>query len=364
VPAGVSSAASSGKGEGPKLDGLIDPVCELIAARRFAEAESLLATAVDGTERDSPVDAPRAIELCGLAAEHHRLATQLAASAKRHESAERDVAAALDDLVGKWRSADAPPMAARDAAVDVRMLGPLDVAIDGRQIARWGSLKARAVFEYLAFHGGKPIRREVLMDVFWPGHSGGSARNNLNVALHKLRGTLQGGRPGRYVTHTDGCYALDAAMSWWFDTEDFLACLGVARDHLREHRTRDAIHAFERAVELYRGPLFEDDTISEWHLPDQRRMEDLYLQALEHLGELHLELGDSGLAGEVAHQAVASDPCRESAHRLLMRCYAEQHQHHLVKRQLQICASTLRRQLGISPAPETLNVFESLTTRA
>ncbi len=349
---------------GGELDGVTEPVRELICARRFAEAERLLASVADEAGRDSPAEAIRAMELCGLAAEHHRLSEELAASARRHESAEREAAAALDDLVGTWPSPDAAPIAARDAAVDVKMLGPLDVAIDGRPVVRWGSLKARAVFEYLAFHGGKPIRREVLMEVFWPGHSGGSARNNLNVALHKLRGTLQGGRPGRYVTHTDGCYALDAAVSWWFDTEAFLASLAVARDHSREHRARDAIQAFERAVELYRGPLFEDDTISEWHLPDQRRIEDLYLQALEHLGELHLELGDSGLAGEVAHMAVASDPCRESAHRLLMRCYAEQHQHHLVKRQLQICASTLRRQLGISPAPETLNVFESLTTRA
>jgi hypothetical protein len=47
-----------------------------------------------------------------------------------------------------------------------------------------------------------------------------------------------------------------------------------------------------------------------------------------------------------------------------MRCYACEHQHHLVSRQLKICTKTLRRELGITPAPETIQVFESLTNRA
>jgi 3D-(3,5/4)-trihydroxycyclohexane-1,2-dione acylhydrolase (decyclizing) len=65
-----------------------------------------------------------------------------------------------------------------------------------------------------------------------------------------------------------------------------------------------------------------------------------------------------------AREALAADHCRESAHRLIMRCYARNDQHHLVSRQLKICVTTLRRELGITPAPETIHVFESLTTRA
>jgi DNA-binding SARP family transcriptional activator len=126
----------------------------------------------------------------------------------------------------------------------------------------------------------------------------------------------------------------------------------------------EAITAYQRAVRVYRGPLFEDDTISEWYLPTRRHLEEIYLQALERLAELHLSVGDPGAAEDEAQRALATDPCRESSHRLLMRCYARRHQHHLVSRQLQICAAALKQELGISPAPETLQVCETLTARA
>jgi len=58
----------------------------------------------------------------------------------------------------------------------------------------------------------------------------------------------------------------------------------------------------------------------------------------EHLGEVHLELGDPSLAGHAAQQALVNDPCRESAHRLLMRCYASRHQQQLVSRQYRTCS--------------------------
>ncbi len=60
----------------------------------------------------------------------------------------------------------------------------------GVRVLRWSSLKARAVFQYLLLHHGRPVRREVLMELEWPNHSHSSARNNLNVALCSLRNTL------------------------------------------------------------------------------------------------------------------------------------------------------------------------------
>ena len=71
-------------------------------------------------------------------------------------------------------------------------LGPLEVHVAGRRLAKWNSLKARAVFQYLLIHQDRPIRRDVLMELQWPNHSHNSARNNLNVALYSLRNTLDG----------------------------------------------------------------------------------------------------------------------------------------------------------------------------
>ncbi len=243
------------------------------------------------------------------------------------------------------------------------MLGPLDVTIDGVPVDRWGSLKARALFEYLLLSWEKPVRRELLMHVFWPRHSRGSARNNLNVSLYNLRRTLADGMPGQHILYADGCYQLNPEISWWVDRTQFLAKLPEAQIHLHRGDDSAAVAAYQAAVALYRGPLFEDDTTSDWHLGEQAYLSDLYLDALERLGELYLGLHDLTLAEHTAKQALAGDPCRESAHRLLMRCYAQRQEHHLVSRQLQICETSLRRQFGIAPAPETVEVCESITTR-
>jgi DNA-binding SARP family transcriptional activator len=249
------------------------------------------------------------------------------------------------------------------AAVEVRLLGSLEVAIDGRRIARWGSLKTRALFGYLAIHRERPVRRDVLMEAFWPGYVHGSARNNLNVSLYNLRRTLEDERAGQYVLHADGCYLLNGGLAWWIDRDEFLTLLDVGRVHRRADRRGEAVEAFRMAVDVYRGPLLEDDTTSEWHLPEQRRLEALHLQALEQLAELYLEMSAPALAEQAAQRALGDDPCRESTHRLLMRCYAEQHQQHLVSRQLRLCETTLRHRLDIAPARETVRLFETLTSR-
>ncbi|HKV67871.1 MAG TPA: BTAD domain-containing putative transcriptional regulator [Gaiellales bacterium] len=341
---------------------------DLVRERRFAQAGSMLERFASGCPRDhASAEAARSLShLCVAAAEHQRLSRELEGAAKRHRIAEQRVGRTIADRLDRWTphpataAAPLPPQAAR---VEARVLGPLAVTIEGVPIERWGSLKARALFEYLLLAWDKPVRRELLMHVFWPRHSRGSARNNLNVSLYNLRRTLADGGPDRHILYADGCYQLNPEISWWIDRTQFLARLPEAQMHLQSGDATTALAAYQAAVALYRGPLFEDDTTSDWHLGEQAHLADLYLDALERLGELHLELHDLTLAERTAKRALADDPCRESAHRLLMRCYAQRQEHHLVSRQLQICATSLRRQFGIDPAPETVEVCESITSR-
>jgi hypothetical protein len=45
-----------------------------------------------------------------------------------------------------------------------------------------------------------------------------------------------------------------------------------------------------------------------------------------------------------------------------MRCYSQQQQHSLVVRQFRVCTATLRAELGVSPAEETVGLFRQLTS--
>ena len=354
---------------GPKgMQSLLDSTAELIRLRRFGAAEAVLREVIaSGLARGRMLETARALcPLCEAAAEQRRLAEALADAASRHQAAEERLHAQIEHALADRRAPVEPsaapiPTPAIACTIEVCLLGPLVVGIGGRPVNRWRSSKARAVFQYLSFHREKPVRRDVLMDVFWPGSTRDSARNNLNVAFHNLRRTLQSARDERYVMYADACYLLNPALLWRIDSEEFAASIENAHDHLRADRPGEAVQDYQRAVALYRGPLLEDDSTSEWHLYERRNLEDVYVQALEQLAELRLRFDDPARAEEAARQALGSDPCRESVHRLLMRCYAQQRQHHLVSRQLQICVTNLRNELGTAPAPETVHLCDALT---
>ena len=146
------------------------------------------------------------------------------------------------------------------------------------------------MFQYLLVHQDRPTRRDVLMALQWPDHSHNSARNNLNVALYSLRNTLDGlGQGAQPIVYRDGCYILNPDLTWWVDRTEFLSAVDDARRARRAGRPRQVIAAYRKAVRLYRGPLFEDDGAGEWYLPEQRRLRDLYGQALEEVAEIHFE---------------------------------------------------------------------------
>jgi DNA-binding SARP family transcriptional activator len=241
----------------------------------------------------------------------------------------------------------------------------MELSVGGGRILKWSSLKARAIFQYLLIHQGRPVRREVLMELEWPDHSHNSARNNLNVALYSLRNTLdKKGLPARTVVHKEGCYLLNPSLTCWIDRNEFHSLIGDARRARREGSTQQAVDACRTAVQLYRGPLFEDDPSGEWYLPERRQLKELNLQAVEYLAQTYYDRDQLSMAVECGQHAISIDPCYEAAHRLLMRCYARQHQQQLVSRQYNLCVAALRDELEVSPDAETIRLLHSLTSTA
>jgi len=259
----------------------------------------------------------------------------------------------------------AEPAAVPGAEVAACVLGPLDLTVAGHRVLRWNSLKARTVFQYLVVQIGRPVRREALMELMWPDHSVGSARNNLNAALYSLRNTLdQQGSRVPYILYKDGCYLPNPELMWWIDRTEFLSTLQHAEAARRGGQAGQAASGYLRAVRLYRGPLFEDDRDGDWYLPEQRRLKELYLQAVACLAEIHLEQSDLAAAVQFGQLALTADQCCEPAHRLLMRCYALQNQQQLVSRQYRLCSDALQDELGVSPGADTIQLFRSLTSCA
>src|SRR5579875_3867805 len=414
------AAGTSGHRAGAARDRLTEAVTELrrLTQETLFQALERLADVEDIGSAGVNADSVRRLRLCS--AEHLRLATELEAAARCCRLIERELRQQIDALLadpqqpsetrgnrgtgglaGKthrlgltgWlkvisRRADpaheppdaeavagpavpqslpapsALPLPRRsEADVVALMLGPLELEVAGSRVVRWSSLKARAVLQYLLIHRGRPIRRDVLMELQWPNHSQTSARNNLNVALYSLRNTLDGRwRDLQPILYQDGCYLLNPELTWWMDRDEFLSSLNQAHLARSSGHSHQAAHHYQRAVRLYRGPLFEDDISGDWYLPEQRHLSELHLEALESLGEIYFDLGELASAERFSQLALSSDPCCEPAHRLLMRCYASEHRQQLVTRQYRLCVTALHDELGVSPGAETLRLFRDLTS--
>ena len=76
------------------------------------------------------------------------------------------------------------------AGLSITLLGPFQVAHDGRPLIGFESNKVRALLAYLATEQQRPHARETLAGLLWPDYPQRSALNNLRSALANLRQTI------------------------------------------------------------------------------------------------------------------------------------------------------------------------------
>jgi DNA-binding SARP family transcriptional activator len=244
--------------------------------------------------------------------------------------------------------------------VVVRALGPLKVVVHGTAVRTWGGARIRTIFQYLLLHR-RPVHREVLMELLWPGYSPGSARNSLNVSMHGLRRALGTGGSQRYVIHRDGYYALNPDVAWSLDCARFEQAADRARRAATAGQVEIALVQAQRAVDEYGGPLFEGDPMAEWCNAERIALTELFLQNLECLARLNLDRADVDAAEFALRRLLREDGCRESAHRLLMVCYGRRNQRDLIARQFRRCIRTLEKELDVAPSDETVQLYRQLT---
>jgi len=249
-------------------------------------------------------------------------------------------------------------------AVTVHLLGELQVVFGERPAGRWVSGRGRAVFEYLVIHRHTRVRRERLMNVFWPDAAPDAARNSLNVAIHGLRQSLRPAAGDRaVVVHGDRTYFIEPALDIWVDVEVFEDRLKSARQHLTGNEPAAAQADLEAAIGLYQGEFLADDPYEEWAHVNREHLRLAYLDCLDQLGRLRFGAGDYSGCADVCLKLLACDNCREDTQRLLMRCHSRLGQPQLALRQYHSCVATLRGELQLPPAAATTELAARIRRR-
>ena len=242
----------------------------------------------------------------------------------------------------------------------VHLLGPLHVALDDVAVEDWPSARCRSLFGYLVTHRQPWPPREVLMEVFWPGSSPEASRNSLNVAIHGLRRTLRTITDLPMVIHEGGSYRISAELSLWLDVDEFDRRVESGRGFEEAGDAGQAKRDYELAGGLYRGDFMADDPYEEWTALTRERLRLAHLDALGRLSNLYFKAGHYTACASLCQRILERDPCREDAHRRLMRCYSRQGQPHLALQQYRMCERALTDELGVEADPATMELHQQI----
>ena len=246
----------------------------------------------------------------------------------------------------------------------VYCLGPFRIYLYEGMITNWPSGKGKGIFKYMVANRGRPILKDILMDVFWRNADPEAARNNLNVAIYGLRQALRAARPDfPYILFQNGQYLLNPDMVVWADFEQFIQQYEAGQRLERRGKLAEALSEYETAESLYQGDFLEEDRYEDWLIPQRESLKDRYLVILDRLSGYYLEEKRYTPCIQLCHKILVKDECREDIHRRLMRCYSWQGQRSLALRQYHLCVDALARVLDISPMQETLALCEQIRNR-
>jgi DNA-binding SARP family transcriptional activator len=246
------------------------------------------------------------------------------------------------------------------ATVDVRMLGTFEVRVDGIVVTTPPGHRGVAILRYVLSRPGHSASRDELLEEFWPDVEPGTARNRLQVAVSSVRRALREVTSTPILEYRNGGYGIDPGIELEIDTERFDKTLVHARAAEQARDTASAMALYRRAVTLYRGDFASDAPYEQWTLLPRESLRLRYVDALDHVSRMLLEAGRIDECIATAQRMLDVDPCREDAHRLLMRCYADQGRVHQALRQYELCRRVLDTTIGVGPSPETIALRDAI----
>ena len=234
------------------------------------------------------------------------------------------------------------------ASLRLKLLGSFEARRSSGQTVEISGKKGQALLAYLAFHPGKGLPREKLVNLLWSDREDAQARGSLRQALVTLRRDLEGIDPAPLLFERDTIAGDAAAISSDVVEFQWLAA-SSAPDDLRQ------------AAKLYEGELLDglairDPAFEEWLSAERSRLREIAIAVLDRLAALSTDAE----AVTVAKRLLALDTLREASYRALMSIYADQGHFDQAMRQYQACRDVLRRELGTEPSKQTTDLYRAI----
>jgi DNA-binding SARP family transcriptional activator len=239
--------------------------------------------------------------------------------------------------------------------VQIHLLGPTRVDVDGAPIATGLRRISKALLAYLALHP-EGVTREQGVEALWPDRDPQAGATMFHTAVNNVRTTLRkttGLREPVFITYTDGRYHLDPQLID-IDLWHVLDALHTAANTEDEPQK---ITALRRVAEAYTGELAEDVTY-EWAELERERFRRSAIDGLVYLaGLIQADHPDQALAA--LEQAISHDVYSEPIYRSVMRLQARLGRIDAARRTYRLLENHLA-DIDADPSPETEQLLNEL----
>ncbi|MDX2679956.1 AfsR/SARP family transcriptional regulator [Streptomyces soliscabiei] len=237
-----------------------------------------------------------------------------------------------------------------------RLLGPLDVEIDGRAVVLTG--RQRALCAVLLLHANHVVSVDRLIQCLWDDRPPGAGAARVRALVAEVRRALGPAGTQLLTTRRPG-YVMHAGP----DELDLLAFENLIRDGSRaaaDGEWRTARRCGEQALALWRDEPLADLSEVAVREAERQRLGELHLVAREGMAEAEIETGRHREAIAELLRLTAAHPLRERPHGLLMRAL------HLDGRSaeaLELFTALRRRmvdELGMEPSADLRDLQQRL----
>lgn len=241
--------------------------------------------------------------------------------------------------------------------IEVRILGPLVVIVDGKEV-NLGGQRQRIVLSMLALNARRVTSVERLIDAVWATSPPSTARSQIQICISKLRKLITPAQEPEIITTREPGYLLEIP-DWALDSSRFAALLASAREGADAGRLPQAVEDLEAALSLWRGPVLADvDSAlvrgSAAQLEDRRRV------AIEERLRTQLSLGrHEEITGEL-RVLLEEEPLWERLYGLLMLALQRSGRQGEALEVGRRAREVIVAELGIEPGPELRDTEQAI----
>jgi DNA-binding SARP family transcriptional activator len=233
-------------------------------------------------------------------------------------------------------------------SLEVFALGPGHVLLEGQTINTWEGHLPRLLF---FFSLDRPIvTRSEICHAFWPDLDSEQAVNVFHVTKRRLHKALN----MDVLVHEGGYYRVNPELALRYDVMDFVSALMEGRDESNPN----PVAAWQRAIDLYRGPFLQGHT-DDWIKQRRLDFQAGYLEALSQMAHVRLKEGRYEHALSLLQRALNEDPGRESLHRDIMSTYARLGRRSEAAAHFQRLSDDLKKQ-GRQPEASTQTLYTEI----